>query len=131
MALKFALFTKGSKLPLNKGFKNMFELLMSCAQPSKCEIPEDINKNYACFMILLCKPDMAYTSSLIKIQALWYNLLTMTNISIDSILLIILKGAGRFNNTFCRILVLSKIINQNFWVISRIVVCSQFWCHAF
>ena len=27
MAPKFALFTKGSKLPLNKGFKNMFELL--------------------------------------------------------------------------------------------------------
>ena len=27
-------FTKGSKLPLNKGFKNMFELLQSCAQPS-------------------------------------------------------------------------------------------------
>ena len=26
MAPKFALFTKGSKLPLNKGFKNMFEL---------------------------------------------------------------------------------------------------------
>ena len=25
--LKFAVFTKGSKLPLNKGFKNMFELL--------------------------------------------------------------------------------------------------------
>ena len=25
---------KGSKLPLNKGFKNMFELLQSCAQPS-------------------------------------------------------------------------------------------------
>ena len=35
-APKFALFTKGSKLPLNKGFKNMFELLQSCAQPSKC-----------------------------------------------------------------------------------------------
>ena len=34
MAPKFALFTKGSKLPLNKGFKNMFELLQSCAQPS-------------------------------------------------------------------------------------------------
>ena len=26
MAPKFALFTKGSKLPLNKGFKNRFEL---------------------------------------------------------------------------------------------------------
>ena len=26
--------TKGSKLPLNRGFKNMFELLQSCAQPS-------------------------------------------------------------------------------------------------
>ena len=36
MAPKFALFTKGSKLPLNKGFKNMFELLQSCAQPSIC-----------------------------------------------------------------------------------------------
>ena len=36
MAPKFALFTKGSKLPLNKGFKNMFELLQSCAQPSLC-----------------------------------------------------------------------------------------------
>ena len=36
MAPKFALFTKGSKLPLNKGFKNMFELLKSCAQPSIC-----------------------------------------------------------------------------------------------
>ena len=36
IAPKFALFTKGSKLPLNKGFKNMFELLQSCAQPSKC-----------------------------------------------------------------------------------------------
>ena len=34
MAPKFALFTKGSKLPLNKGFKNMFELLRSYAQPS-------------------------------------------------------------------------------------------------
>ena len=34
MALKFALFTKGSKLPLNKDFKNMFELLQS--QPLKC-----------------------------------------------------------------------------------------------
>ena len=34
MAPKFALFTKGSKLPLNKGFKNMFELLQSWAQPS-------------------------------------------------------------------------------------------------
>ena len=34
MAPKFALFTKGSKLPLNKGFKNMFELLQSCDQPS-------------------------------------------------------------------------------------------------
>ena len=27
MAPKFALFTKGSKWPLNKGLKNMFELL--------------------------------------------------------------------------------------------------------
>ena len=36
MAPKFALFTKGSKLPLNKGFKNMFELLQSCSQPSNC-----------------------------------------------------------------------------------------------
>ena len=26
--------TKGSKLPLNKGFKNMFKLLQSCEQPS-------------------------------------------------------------------------------------------------
>ena len=34
MAPKFALFTKGSKLPLNKGLKSMFELLQSCAQPS-------------------------------------------------------------------------------------------------
>ena len=34
MAPKFALFIKGSKLPLNKGFKNMFELLQSCDQPS-------------------------------------------------------------------------------------------------
>ena len=36
MAPKFALFIKGSKLPLiiNKGFKNMFELLQSCGQPS-------------------------------------------------------------------------------------------------
>ena len=34
MAPKFALFTKGSKLPLNKGFKNMFELLQSREQPS-------------------------------------------------------------------------------------------------
>ena len=34
MAPKFALFTKESKLPLNKGFKNMFELLQSCTQPS-------------------------------------------------------------------------------------------------
>ena len=32
MAPKFALFTKGSKLLLKKGFKNMFELLQSCAQ---------------------------------------------------------------------------------------------------
>ena len=36
IAPKFALFTKGSNLPLNKGFKNMFELLQSCAQPSIC-----------------------------------------------------------------------------------------------
>ena len=35
MAPKFALFTEGSKLPLNKGFKNMFELLQFCTQPSK------------------------------------------------------------------------------------------------
>ena len=34
IARKFALFTKGSKLLLNKGFKNMFELLQSCAKPS-------------------------------------------------------------------------------------------------
>ena len=26
IARNFSLFTKGSKLPLNKGFKNMFEL---------------------------------------------------------------------------------------------------------
>ena len=32
MAPKFALFTKGSKLPLNKGFKNIFEFLQSCDQ---------------------------------------------------------------------------------------------------
>ena len=31
MAPKFALFTKGSKLPVNKGFKNMFQLLYSLA----------------------------------------------------------------------------------------------------
>ena len=36
MAPKFALFTKGSKLPLNKCFKYMFEVLQSCAQPSIC-----------------------------------------------------------------------------------------------
>ena len=36
MAPKFPFFTKGSKLPLNKDFKNMFELLQSCAQPSSC-----------------------------------------------------------------------------------------------
>ena len=29
-------YDKGSKLPLNKGFENMFELLQSCAQPSDC-----------------------------------------------------------------------------------------------
>ena len=34
MAPKFALFTKELKLPLNKDFKNMFELLQSCDQPS-------------------------------------------------------------------------------------------------
>ena len=34
MAPEFTLFTKESKLPLNKGFKNMFQLLQSCAQPS-------------------------------------------------------------------------------------------------
>ena len=34
MAPKFALFKKGLKLPLNKGFKNMFELLQSCTQTS-------------------------------------------------------------------------------------------------
>ena len=28
--------TKGPKLPLNKGFKNMFELQQSCAQSSVC-----------------------------------------------------------------------------------------------
>ena len=31
MAPKFALFTKGSKLPLNRGFKNIFELYYSLA----------------------------------------------------------------------------------------------------
>ena len=39
MTLEFALFTKGSKLPLKKGFKNMFELLQSCAQPSIYSMP--------------------------------------------------------------------------------------------
>ena len=39
MAPKFVLFTKGSKFPLNKGFKNMFELLQSCAQPSIYDLP--------------------------------------------------------------------------------------------
>ena len=39
-APKFALFTKGSKLPLNKSFKNMFELLQSCAQLSICKLYE-------------------------------------------------------------------------------------------
>ena len=33
MAPKFALFTKGSKLPLNKGFKNMFELYSLALNP--------------------------------------------------------------------------------------------------
>ena len=41
MAPKFALFKKGSKLPLNKGFKNMFELLQSCAQPSNYGIEQE------------------------------------------------------------------------------------------
>ena len=36
MAPKFPLFTKWSKLPLNKGFKNTFELLQFCTQPSIC-----------------------------------------------------------------------------------------------
>ena len=31
MAPKFVLFTKGSMLPLNKGFKNMFEMYYSLA----------------------------------------------------------------------------------------------------
>ena len=31
MAPKFALFTKGSKLPLNKGFKNMFTTVLCSA----------------------------------------------------------------------------------------------------
>ena len=42
MAPKFALFTKGSNLTLNKGFKNMFELLQSCAQPSIYTIRESM-----------------------------------------------------------------------------------------
>ena len=51
MAPKFALFTKESKLPLNKGFKNVFELLQSCAQPSiwaspSKKVPSDICKIY-------------------------------------------------------------------------------------
>ena len=40
MAPKFALFIKESKLPLNKGFKNMFELQQSCAQPSNYGTPQ-------------------------------------------------------------------------------------------
>ena len=46
MAPKFALFTKGSKLPLNKGLKNMFELLQSCTQPLNCQL-------YSCVHIIL------------------------------------------------------------------------------
>ena len=47
MAPKFALLTKGSKLPLNKGFKNTFELLQSCTQPLICFYKEiDKSKMY-------------------------------------------------------------------------------------
>ena len=41
MALKFALFTKGSKLPLNQGFQNRF--LVIHAKP--------FDKKYVCFVI--------------------------------------------------------------------------------
>ena len=44
MAPKFALFTKGSKLPLNKGFKNMFELLQSCPQPSNYAAQQQVRR---------------------------------------------------------------------------------------
>ena len=47
MASKFALFTKGSKLPLSKGFKNMFEVLQSCTQPSKSLKLGYLNKAWA------------------------------------------------------------------------------------
>ena len=47
MAPKFALFIKGSKLPLNQGFKNMFVLLQSCAQPAiyKTLLSKSVMKN--------------------------------------------------------------------------------------
>ena len=41
MAPKFALFTKGSKLPLNKGFKNMFELQVLRSTLDMCSLIKD------------------------------------------------------------------------------------------
>ena len=43
MAPKFALFTKGSKLPLNKGFKNMFELNPQTTLFKLISDPNDFN----------------------------------------------------------------------------------------
>ena len=63
MAPKFALFTKGSKLPLNKGFKNMFELLQSCAQPSKTINTFGLKKKNTLFGAMLIFPALCVITS--------------------------------------------------------------------
>ena len=60
MAHKFALFTKGSKLPINKGFKNMFELLQSIAQPSICWSASLLGTCNLVGKIAIAWPDWAY-----------------------------------------------------------------------
>ena len=54
MAPKFALFTKGSKLPLNKGFKNMSELLQSCAHPQFVKWIRALDNVLCLFVVCLC-----------------------------------------------------------------------------
>ena len=69
MAPKFALFTKRSKLPLNKGFKNMFELLQYCTQPSTYPLERHIPARYShCqkqseSVIKLCETDSGLMES--------------------------------------------------------------------
>ena len=68
MAPEFALFTKGSKLPLNMGFKNMFVLLQSCAQPSKypSEKGPNLKGKFICVEVLLPSQPNGVISSIIS-----------------------------------------------------------------